>query len=122
MGDDADKTWPHWTDALGNIIYPGDTVAVATINGRSPQQVIAQVVRINRLNSKGEEIVDSKRVKDADGKWVYINEPSCSITAIPLIDARGFLRWSSRDGAPAKAVTYQLPRNVIKVEVPDVEP
>lgn len=115
MGDDADKTWPHWTDILGNLIYPGDFIAVATINGRSPQQVIAKVERINRINSRGEEIVRGER---RNGKWV--NVPSCSITARPLMDARDFHRWTKK-GEENRAVTYQIPENCIKINLPEVE-
>lgn len=49
-------TYDEWTDPCGNVYRPGDHVAVATISGRSPQLVIAKVVSINRVNSKGEEI------------------------------------------------------------------
>ena len=113
MSDDADKTWDHWTDKLGNIIYPGDIVAVSTINGRSPQMVIAQVERINRLNSRGEEITEGIREK---GKWTTV--PSCSITARPILDARGFWRWSTKKDQQARAVTYQIPANIIKITLP----
>lgn len=110
---DVDKEWPHWTDILGNLIYPGDFIAVATINGRSPQMVIAQVERINRLNSRGEEITD----------WVMESGrrrtvPSCSITARPIKDARNFWRWSKK-GEKARAVTYQIPANIIRIELPE---
>ena len=112
---DVDKEWPHWTDVAGNLIYPGDVVAVATINGRSPQLVIAQVERINRLNSRGEEITESIREM---GKWKSV--PSCSITAKPILDARGFVRWGTKWSKDQKvrSVTYQIPRNVLKVTLP----
>lgn len=109
MTDEADKTWPHWADALGNLIYPGDTIAIATINGRSPQLVIAEVERINRLNSRGEEITESIREM---GKWKSV--PSCSITAKPIMDARGFVRWGTKD-TKVRSVTYQIPANIIKI-------
>ncbi len=107
---DIDKTWPYWTDCLGNIIYSGDYIAVATINGRSPQLVIAQVERINRLNSRGEEITEGVR---ENGKWVTV--PSCSITARPFKDARDFKRWADKP----RAVTYQIPANCIKIGNPE---
>lgn len=119
---DIDKEWPFWTDILGNLIYPGDFVCVATINGRSPQQVIAQVERINRLNSRGEEITGGVR---ENGKWKTV--PSCSITARPIMDARNFMRWStnkwngtSHDKVKPRAVTYQIPENVLRIEFPAV--
>lgn len=52
--------WPEWTDELGHTYRPGDIVAIAIINGRSPQMVIAKVERINRVNSSGEEIWTNK--------------------------------------------------------------
>lgn len=129
---DVDKEWVSWVDVLGNVIYPGDYIAVSTINGRSPQMVIAQVVRINRLNSRGEEITDRKffeydepieKPRAGGGTYSargeYRDVPSCTITAKPLIDARGFTRWSSRNGEPAKAVTYQIPGNCVKIAFKD---
>lgn len=117
---DIDKTWSSWTDILGNTIYPGDYIAVATINGRSPQQVICQVERINRLNSRGEEITEGVRDQ---GHWK--NVPSCSITARPIMDARNFMRWSTWKGNSnakdkPRAVTYQIPANCIKIPAPVV--
>lgn len=55
-----DMVWPEWTDELGNTYRPGDIVAIAIINGRSPQMIIARVDRINRVNSYGEEITTNK--------------------------------------------------------------
>ena len=55
-----DMVWPEWTDELGNTYRPGDIVAIAIINGRSPQMLIARVDRINRVNSYGEEIWTNK--------------------------------------------------------------
>lgn len=52
--------WPEWVDELGNTYRPGDIVAIAIINGRSPQMIIARVDRINRVNSYGEEITANK--------------------------------------------------------------
>lgn len=50
--------WPSWTDVLGNTYGLGDIVAIAVINGKSPQMVIARVERINRVNSSGELITE----------------------------------------------------------------
>lgn len=55
-----DMTWTEWTDELGNTYKPGDIVAIAIINGRSPQMIIAKVDRINKVNSYGEEIRTNK--------------------------------------------------------------
>lgn len=55
-----DMVWPEWVDELGNTYRPGDIVAIAIINGRSPQMIIAKVDRINKVNSYGEEIMTNK--------------------------------------------------------------
>ncbi len=47
-------TTDRWKDSLGQEFRPGDMIAVAVINGRSPQMVIAVVERINTTNAKGE--------------------------------------------------------------------
>ena len=47
-------TTDRWKDSLGQEFKPGDMVAVAVINGRSPQMVVALVERINTTNAKGE--------------------------------------------------------------------
>ena len=56
-----DMVWSEWTDELGNTYRPGDIVAIAIINGRSPQMIIARVDRINKVNSYGEEIRTNKQ-------------------------------------------------------------
>lgn len=58
-----DMVWPEWTDELGNTYRPGDIVAIAIINGRSPQLLIARVEHINRVNSYGEPIMVNKSFK-----------------------------------------------------------
>ena len=47
-------TTDRWKDSLGQEFRPGDMVAVAVINGKSPQMVVAEVERINTTNAKGE--------------------------------------------------------------------
>lgn len=56
----TDKEWEYWTDVLGNEYRPGDLVAIATVNGKSPQLVLAIVERINKVNSRGEELTANK--------------------------------------------------------------
>lgn len=140
-------TWDEWVDATGQTYRPGDFVAVATINGKSPQMVFGQVVKINRINSKKElilesewhyedcepgdkgaqEIVEYKRVeKGPNGypqhvsvrtgkyrKQVTEYTSSCTVTVQPLINGRGFSRWS---GTKPKVVTYQLWGNIVKID------
>lgn len=123
---DVPATWDSWTDVLGQTIIPGDRVAIAIINGRSPQMVIAEVVQINRVDSKGKplEEVKHERYRDDEGRWQYKREsvPSCTFRCIPLLDARGFYRsgvpnWYDSDVEPTapRAVTYKIPQNVIKL-------
>lgn len=119
------KTWDEWTDVLGQTYRPGDYVAYASVNGRSPQLVIAEVIRINRVDSKGHlhlERVGYLRYH-REMKWpggenrpvtqqMPIYAPSCSVTVRPVIDARGFYRSGRRAGT----VTLKIPQNVIKVD------
>lgn len=124
----ADKTWPEWRDMLGRIYRPGDIVAIATVSGKSPQLVLGQVERINRINSKGEEITESylywpPGVPEVNDRgWPNYKEsqrrtrPSCTVTVTPVADARKFYRSRTPEGA-AKKVTYQFPQNIVRVEV-----
>lgn len=152
-GEDAPKyvagepvTWDEWVDATGQTYVAGDFVAVATINGKSPQMVFGQVVKINRINSKkqlilesewhhedceagdrgAQEIYEYKRVENANGypEQVRVNTgryrkqvteyvASCTVTVQPLINGRGFSRWS---GTKPKVVTYQLWGNIVKID------
>lgn len=140
-----EKEWPSWQDCLGNTYQPGDLVAIAIINGKSPQLVIARVEKINRVRSNGEEITTRKWFDHEQPVWKkrtrrvheyapnsyrsisytdveeeyqergeYRTVPSCTVKAIPIIDARGFHRWGSEDGVN-KAVTYQIPENIVKL-------
>lgn len=141
------KTWDEWTDCLGNVYRPGDLVAIAIINGKSPQLVIAEVISINRIRKNGEEITTrawfehevpiwkkrTRRVnqyepngyrflssieveEDYEEKGEYRTVPHCTVTARPIIDARGFSRWSTTQDGVNKPVTYQIPENIIKLE------
>ena len=151
---DTPKTWPEWTDVLGNTYRPGDNVAISIINGKSPQMVIGEVLKINRVNSSkqqlGEFVYDDgdpelkeakekihdqtfrdrysddrlvredawQKIRDADAKWqasrVKSFKPSCTVRVQPSIDSRGFWRYGD------KPVTYQIPENIIKVDVSKV--
>jgi len=50
-----------WRDTLGQEFGAGDLIAVATVSGKSPQMVVAEVLRINTHNSKGERHVKTAR-------------------------------------------------------------
>lgn len=147
----VDKTWDTWQDALGNTFQAGDIVAIAVINGKSPQMVIAEVIRINKVNSRGEPHMTNKwfdfdepieedrvcRVKDSKDPYysryyadhickrectVYVRTgesrkvPSCSVTAKPLIDARGFIRYGKTADGENRPATYSIPENILLVE------
>lgn len=126
------KTWDEWTDVLGQTYRAGDYVAIAIINGKSPQMIIGRVVQINRVDSKGTLIMDSEsewvpcsegdigarlhpHAKVPAATWKRLHRTwidSCTVKVMPLLDARGFNRWSENP----RAVTYRLWENVIKVD------
>lgn len=151
----TDKTWTEWVDERGNTYCPGDIVAIAVINGRSPQMVIARVERINKVNSSGEYIFANKifqldepirherecfivkgKKTSIDGGYysqfykdhvcklscieywqtsLTQKVPSCTVTATPIMDTRGFSRRTDHDGK-VKAVTYSIPENILFLE------
>lgn len=150
--------WTEWTDELGNTYHPGDLVAIATINGKSPQLVYAVVERINKVNSYGEPhmvnksfeldepirherecfVIERRNRRDGYYDRYYAERdsshicnpecteywqkeetrkvPSCTVTAKPVLDGRGFHRWSTNQDGEAKSVTYSIPGNIVLVE------
>jgi hypothetical protein len=129
----SDKEWDYWTDVLGQTYRVGDTVAVATVNGKSPQMVLARVERINKMDSKGKPITKSEWVWEDSFQtynWREPHErkefPSCTVTATPIVDARGFTRYSSQhwnsetkqiEHTQAKKINYSIPENIIKIKL-----
>lgn len=113
------KQWLWWWDTLGRQFTVGDRVAVAVINGRSPQLVVVRVDRINRVNSKGKDITESVLSPDYS---VHTTYPSCTVRATPLLDGRGFHRWGVTASGEHNPVTYQFPGNMLKVVDTDVCP
>lgn len=114
-------TWPEWTDKLGQTFRPGDFVAYASVNGRSPQMVFARVLEIRRRDSSGDEITERVQYKTGrkvprqhDGRmideWETRQVPFCKVKVLPIKDARGFSR--SKDARP---VTLSIPANIIKI-------
>jgi len=131
------KEWAEWKDVLGNTYKPGDYVAVATIAGKSPQLVTGTVVRINKVDSKGNPVEvhttddgdlwlkdiwqnmsygDPAR-QDAIRRWRAtvqpIVTPSCTVTVLPSTRTYG-----SYHRADPKPFTYRIPANIIKVDKP----
>lgn len=98
------KEWPEWTDQRGNTYRPGDTVAVAAVRHKAATLHIGTVIKINRINSKGEEI----------GYWSYDPQtqqktliPSCTVTV---------LRPQPYHQGQDTQYTYQDPSNIIKLD------
>lgn len=102
------RTAPSWTDLAGKSYSPGDIVAISVINGRSPQTVIARVEEIFLDDSKGQPYEDGDYDYQTDTRRTW---PSCSVQATPLIDARGFHRYSERK------VGYTIPSNILKLDI-----
>lgn len=127
-------TTDEWKDTLGQKIKPGDIIAVATVSGRSPQLVIAQIERINTHNSKGElHVMRTHRGFEEkthpDGRTYRVpilhEEPTVTVTARPIKDGRDFTRWSNRRYNAAtktwdstgeiKPVTYSILGNIVRL-------
>lgn len=102
------RTADSWTDVAGRSYSPGDLVAISIINGRSPQTVIARVERIFLDDSKGKPYQETE-YDHVSGEWK--GWPSCSVQATPLLDVRGFRRYSE------KKVSYSIPDNILKLDV-----
>lgn len=100
-------TVESWTDPLGQKYGPGDCIAYATISGRSPQMVIAEVLNIFTHDSKGEPYTESRW--DAVSRTL-VHKPSVSIQVSPLLDGRDFHRSSK-----PRAVNLTILGNIIKV-------
>lgn len=83
------KTWPEWTDVLGQTYRPGDYVAVSVINGRSPQMVIGKVIQINRVDSKNNLIVE------LDRRWEPCDEHDNGARFFNAEQAARQSRWAS---------------------------
>lgn len=134
----AEKTWPCWTDSLGQTYAPGDLVAYAALNGTSALMRYGEVVRINRINSKGEEIVKAVGWRDDKGVWQRRTSPSCTVTVRPItadfrvltrnepVRKKGTAQYSyeyekDADGKtvyqekPARLVTILLQQNVLAI-------
>ena len=105
-------TWPSWTDALGQTYEPGDFIAYACVNGRSPQLVFAKVLSIPRKDGQGKEIMEGYWEPDENGRpfGTRAERPSCKVKVLPLLDARYFYRSEN-----ARPVTLSIPQNIIKV-------
>ena len=106
----AKNQYDEWTDAIGHTIRPGDTVAVATIEGQRPVIVIGEIVRINSHDSKGQPIV-GWHYYESGGRSQEAQFPSCTITVRPTGETR-FDTSSRRQNL----VTYRIPANVLLVE------
>lgn len=97
----------EWPDAVGVMIRPGDTVAVAIIDGRSPKIVIGEVLRINSHDSKGQPLRDGRYDRATRQILTF---PTASVTVRPTGETR-FGDTQSR----TRIVTYKFPQNIIKL-------
>lgn len=106
----------EWPDALGNTMRPGDLVIVSTINGRSPQGVVARIVSLNSTDSKGNLLVDDGAGGAIANTYMHLanNPPTVTVSAVPILDLRGFRRWGSR-GGENKTVNYKIVSNIIRL-------
>lgn len=102
MPSTPEETWPEWTDFLGQTYRPGDHVVYATCSNSSARLTFARVLRINRVDSKGEPIMSG---------WRDNRKPSCTVTLQP-IEGTGY-----RSETPKK-VNISSISNIIKVDNP----
>lgn len=133
------ETWDEWEDCMGNSFRPGDLVAIATVSGRSPQLVVAEVIRINKTDAKGTPIVTRQFIKHDEpimktrtqktydyGTRGYKEEivsyleegeykqvPSATLTARP-IESR-FTRYGQSADGTNKPSTYTITANWVKI-------
>ena len=104
------RTANGFIDILGQLVEPGNIVAISTINDRSPQTIIAQVEEIYLDDSKGNPYKKGHSEYSSEaGRWVWVEEDGCAVLARPLIAARNFYRSGN------KSVTYVIPENIVKV-------
>lgn len=142
-------TTDSWEDSLGQKISPGDFIAVATISGRSPQMVIAQLERINTHNNEGKpfgahsKAYPASAYEESDFETRTRTRPdgtiqtlpgkvrTVTLTCTPLFDGRGFHRsrgkWSFvggkyvHDGSDkVRPATYRVVGNVVKMDMDQV--
>lgn len=94
-----------WSDCLGQQYGPGDCVGYASISGKSPQLVVAEVVAIYTHNASGKRYTENTF---RDGGWQFID--SVSVKVMPLLDGREFYR-----GSNPKPVHLKITGNIVKL-------
>lgn len=110
------KTTDEWEDSLGQKIVPGDFIAVATISGKSPQMVVAQIEKMSTHNADGKPFGAHSKAYPAvatdekdfsprtfprhDGTTVTYppHIRTVTVTATPMFDGRGFGRSRGKWG------------------------
>lgn len=109
-------------DPLGHRYGPGSVVAIAIVNNKSPQMVLARVERINLNDSKGRPHVAYWLPPLAPGQVDRYDQrprssaPGFTVAATPLLDSRGFYR-----GPDERSVTYLLTENILAQPHLDVQ-
>lgn len=113
----VEKTWPEWTDFLGNTYRPGDYVVYAHGFGRSGARLVfAEVVRINRVNSRRQEIFTTEVTRGPSGV-VRTQVPSCTVTVRPIEGGRRkYWTVTTEEFVDDKLKTLQEPANIIRVD------
>ena len=111
-----EKTWPEWTDFLGNTFRPGDYVVYASARGSRSFLTFAQVVRINRVNSSGKEILKVVRTyrDPSTNKVEREYAPDCTVT-LRRVDSARDGTWV-RNQYDKRLVTIQDVAVLVKVE------
>lgn len=95
-----------YTDFLGQEIAVGDHVVYATVDGRSPVQKLAEVVKI-------EAETKTRRVRYGSTETEEYTSYKLGVKEIK--NGRGFIRWESTiQGKPVRT-SYPMPANIVKV-------
>lgn len=98
-----EKLWPEWNDFLGNSYKPGDYVVYASTWGSSTQLTFAQIVRINRFDSYGNQI-------EQYNYETRQREPGATLTVRALDTSKGS-RWASKG-----ITTVHDPAKVVRID------
>lgn len=114
------ETVNEWYDSIGQKIHPGDYIAVATINGRSPQLVYAQIKQINKTNKDGKPYYFGFHgpAQALDPQYYNLDNytPTVVVSAVPIYSGRDFYRSDN-----PRAVSYSIVGNITKLSDEQVE-
>lgn len=101
-----------YTDFLGQEINVGDHVVYATIDGKSPVQKLAVVVKIT---SEQKSRIKNWQTRETEPYTAY------KVGVKELRNGRGFTRWDSKNWRTGESkevrTSYPMPANIVKVTV-----